>query len=66
MVSKQTNKGGQMTHGEKMELYGRILALQETMLHVQTKIGKLNKQLANIKYQEVKDGSSKASNNRSR
>ena len=50
-----------MTHGEKMELYGRILALQETMLHIQKEIGKLNKQL-----QEVKDGSSKASNNRSR
>ena len=45
MVSKQTNKGGQMTHGEKMELYGRILALQETMLHIQKEIGKLKKQL---------------------
>ena len=55
-----------MTHGEKMEMYGRILALQETMLHVQTKIGKLNEQLADIKLQEAKDGSSKASNNRSR
>ena len=50
-----------MTHGKKMEMYGRILALQETMLHVQTKIGKLNKQL-----QEAEDGSSKASDNRSR
>ena len=55
-----------MTHGKKMEIYGRILALRETMLHVQTKIGKLNEQLADIKLQEVKDGSSKASNNRSR
>ena len=55
-----------MTHGEKMEMYGRILALQETMLHVQTKINKLNEQLADIKLQEAKDGSSKASNNRSR
>ena len=35
-----------MTHGKKMEIYGRILALQETMLHVQTKIGKLNEQVA--------------------
>ena len=61
MVSKQTNKGGQMTHGEKMELYGRILALQETMLHIQKEICNLNKQL-----QEAEDGSSKASNNRSR
>ena len=66
MVFKQTNKGGQMTHGKKMEMYGRILALQETMLHVQTKINKLNEQLADIKLQEAKDGSSKTSNNRSR
>ena len=50
-----------MTHGEKMELYGRILALQETMLHIQKEIGKLNKQL-----QEAEDGSSKTSSNRSR
>ena len=55
-----------MTHGKKMEMYGRILALQETMLHVQTKINKLNEQLADIKLQEAKDGSSKASNNRCR
>ena len=50
-----------MTHGEKMELYGRILALQETMLHIQKEIVKLNKQL-----QEAEDGSSKSSDNRSR
>ena len=31
-----------MTHGKKMEMYGRILALKETMLHVKTKINKLN------------------------
>ena len=61
MVFKQTNKGGQMTHGEKMELYGRILALQETMLHIQKEIGKLNKQL-----QEAERGSNKTSTNRSR
>jgi hypothetical protein len=61
MVSKQTNKGGQMTHGEKMAAYGRILALQDIMLHAQKEINKLKKQL-----QEVEDGSSKTSNNRSR
>ena len=34
-----------MTHGEKMAAYGKILALQETMLHIQKEIGKLKKQL---------------------
>ena len=61
MVFKQTNKGGQMSHGEKMALYGRILALQEVMLHVQKEVNKLREQI-----QEVEDGSSKTSNNRSR
>ena len=50
-----------MTHGEKMAAYGRILALQDTMLYAQKEINKLKKQL-----QEVEDGSSKASDNRSR
>jgi cell division protein FtsL len=61
MVFKQTNKGGQMTHGEKMSVLGKIIALQEVMLHTQNEINKLNKQL-----QEDKNGSSKASINRSR
>jgi len=61
MVFKQTNKGGQMTHGEKMSVLGRIIALQEVMLHTQNEINKLNKQL-----QEAENGSNKASNNRSR
>ena len=61
MVFKQTNKGGQMTHGEKMALYGKIIALQDVMIHTQNEINKLNKQL-----QEAEDGSSKASTNRSR
>ena len=61
MVFKQTNKGGQMTHGEKMSVLGRIIALQEVMLHTQNEINKLNKQL-----QEDENGSSKASINRSR
>ena len=50
-----------MTHGEKMAAYGKILALQDTMLYAQKKINKLKKQLP-----EVEDGSSKASDNRSR
>ena len=50
-----------MSHGEKMSLYGRVLALQEVMIHTQNEINKLNKQL-----QEADNGSSKASINRSR
>ena len=61
MVFKQTNKGGQMTHGEKMSVLGRIIALQEVMLHTQNEINKLNKQL-----QEAERGSSETSINRSR
>ena len=49
-----------MTHGEKMSLYGKIIALQEVMIHTQNEINKLNKQL-----REEEDGSSKASVNRS-
>ena len=33
-----------MTHGEKMSLYGKILALQDTMLYAQKEINKLRKQ----------------------
>ena len=62
MVFKQTNKGGHMlTHGQVMEKLGRIIALQEVMLHTQNEINKLNKQL-----QEDENGSSKTSTNRSR
>ena len=61
MVFKQTNKGGQMTHGERMSVLGKIIALQEVMLHTQSEINKLNKQL-----QEDENGSNKASINRSR
>mgnify|MGYP004356512311 FL=1 len=50
-----------MTHGEKMSLYGKIIALQEVMIHTQNEINKLNKKL-----QEANDGSNKASTNRSR
>ena len=61
MVFKQTNKGGQMTHGEKMSILGQINILYELAIEIQNKINKLNKQL-----KEEEDGSSKASTNRSR
>ena len=61
MVFKQTNKGGQMSHGETMEKLGRIIALQEVMIHMQEEVNKLNREL-----QEAERGSSEASNNRSR
>ena len=32
-----------MTHGEKMSVLGKIIALQEVMLHTQNEINKLNK-----------------------
>ena len=60
MVFKQTNKGGQMTHGEKMSILGQINVLYEVMIEIQTKIDKLRKQLP----KEEKDGSSKTSINR--
>ena len=50
-----------MSHGEKMSVLGKIIALQEVMIHTQNEINKLNKQL-----QEADNGSSKASINRSR
>ena len=50
-----------LTHGQVMEKLGRILALQEVMIHMQDEVNKLNKQL-----QEAERGSSEASNNRSR
>ena len=50
-----------MSHGEKMSVLGKIIALQEVMIHTQNEINKLNKQL-----QEAEDVSNKASTNRSR
>ena len=50
-----------MSHGEKMSVLGKIIALQEVMIHTQNQINKLNKQL-----QEDENGSNKASTNRSR
>ena len=49
-----------MSHGETMEKLGRIIALQEVMIHMQDEVNKLNKQL-----QEAERGSNKTSNNRS-
>ena len=60
MVFKQTNKGGQMTHGEKMSILGQMNVLYEVMIEIQTKIDKLRKQLP----KEEKDGSSKTGINR--
>ena len=48
-----------MTHGEQMAILGKINALYEVALDIQNKIHELNKQL-----KEDKNGSSKASNNR--
>ena len=50
-----------MSHGEKMSVLGKIIDLQEVMIHTQNEINKLNKQL-----QEAEDGGNKASTNRSR
>ena len=50
-----------MTHGEEMAILGKINALYEVIIEIQTKIDKLHKQL-----QEVENGSNKASINRSR
>ena len=48
-----------MSHGETMENLGRIIALQEVMIHMQDEVNKLNKQL-----QEAERGSSETSINR--
>ena len=50
-----------MTHGEKMSILGQINILYELALEIQNKINKLDKQL-----KEDENGSSKASDNRSR
>jgi hypothetical protein len=59
MVFKQTNKGGHMlTHGQVMEKLGRILALQEVMIHMQDEINSLNKQIKeDEQLKEDQDGS---------
>ena len=50
-----------MSHGETMEKLGRIIALQDVMIHMQDEVNKLNKQL-----QEAERGSNKTRTNRSR
>ena len=51
-----------MSHGEKMSVLGKIIALQEVMIHTQNEINKLNA----TTYRRQRDGSNKASTNRSR
>ena len=48
-----------MTHGEKMALYGKIIALQEVMIHMQDEVNALNKQLKDDEQlKEDQDGGS--------
>ena len=50
-----------LTHGQVMEKLGRILALQEVMIHMQDEVNDLNKQL-----KEDEDGRSETSDDWSR
>ena len=48
-----------LTHGQVMEKLGRILALQEVMIHMQDEVNELNKQLKNDEQlKEDQDGGS--------
>ena len=48
-----------MSHGEKMSVLGRILALQEVMIHMQDEINALNKQIKeDEQLKEDQDGGS--------
>ena len=48
-----------MTHGETMEKLGRIVALQEVMIHMQDEINVLNKQIKeDEQLKEDQDGGS--------
>ena len=48
-----------LTHGQIMEKLGRILALQEVMIHMQDEVNALNKQLKNDEQlKEDQDGGS--------
>ena len=60
MVFKQTNKGGHMlTQGQVMEKLGRIISLQEVMIHMQDEVNALNKQLKDDEQlKEDQDGGS--------
>ena len=47
-----------LTHGQVMEILGRILALQEVMIHMQDEINSLNKQIKeDEQLKEDQDGS---------
>ena len=48
-----------LTHGQVMEKLGRILALQEVMIHIQDEVNDLNKQLKDDEQlKEDQDGGS--------
>ena len=48
-----------LTHGQVMEKLGRILALQEVMIHMQDEVNALNKQLKEDEHlKEDQDGGS--------
>ena len=48
-----------LTHGQIMEKLGRILALQEVMIHMQDEVNALNKQLKDDEQlKEDQDGGS--------
>ena len=47
-----------LTHGQVMEKLGRIIALQEVMIHMQDEVNALNKQLKDDEQlKEDQDGS---------
>ena len=43
-----------MSHGETMSLYGRVLALQEVMIHIQKEVNKLKNKYGRQKMGAVK------------
>jgi len=48
-----------LTHGQVMEKLGRIIALQEVMIHIQDEVNELNKQLKDDEQlKEDQDGGS--------
>jgi len=48
-----------LTHGQVMEKLGRIIALQEVMIHMQDEVNNLNKQLKDDEQlKEDQDGGS--------
>ena len=41
-----------MSHGEKMSVYGKIIALQEVMIHTQNEVNKLNKNTGGRRWEQ--------------